>query len=618
MPRKISQLEAATDVTASDLIQIVDIEDTGMAVSGTNKRATAQLMANELGKISSVISTGSTASRKLVDRFSDVVNAKDFGAVGNGVADDTAAIQAAINAGKGPVFLPNGVYLVSSEIVIKDGTGLIGENPFWKRRSGYVYSGDKNTVIKYVGTGGTDSCVIRASKKAVGIPGTDFSPPDTDDLINIQIKNIHVNANGLAEYAFYFYRCGNAGNVVDSITCEKAAKDNVVFLGMFAGYFGTIGAYQAVGRGIVVGDDIWDWENVYSNTGFNCYNFNATFIAANNGTSNTFVEYTSFTYPITNAPSTDDDNCGIYIRAGRGSKFKISSEGNKGRSLIVSADSSGGGPVYCSCDYFEGNGAGIKVEKYGRFSNGVTLDMGFLFPNTQGSINPENIKIYPNSANDGPGYSDEWLSINRLLGASGYITFNINSNTNKFSISNSSGGIKYTSKRPVKFGVIGKGAFKGDSTLSDIMYIKGDPIINTFYGDGATVNFTLEFAPTGANQTSVYVDGIRKTAGTHYTISGTTLTFTSGNTPVDGAAISVAYSNMTLTRTGAGIYLITFNVPQPDSEYSVSVSNIQNDGQSTVAISSKSVNSFQIRTSKVAFPTVLSDNGDFIDFTVVR
>jgi hypothetical protein len=565
-----------------------------------------------------VTATGSTTARNLDDRFADVVNVKDFGAVGDGVADDTAAIQAALDLQKGPVFMPNGVYLVSSEIVIKDGTGLIGENPFWKRRTGYIYSGNKNTVIKYVGVGGTNSCVIRASKKAVGIPGTDFVAPDTDDLINIYIKNIHVDASGLAEYAFYFYRAGNAGNVVDNITCEKASKDNVVFLGMFAGYFGTIGSYEAVGRGIVVADDIWDWTNVYGSTGFNCFNFNATFISANNGTSNTFVEYTGFVYPPTSAPDSDNYNCGVYIAAGRGSKFKISSEGNKGRSLII-VPSSGGGPTYCSCDYFEGNGAGIKIEKYGRFANGITLDMGFLFPNTQSlTLKPENIKIYPDSVNGGPGYSDEWININRLLGASGYITFNINSDTNKFKIENSSGGIKYINKRPVKFGIFGKGYFKGDATLSDIRYIQGNPIIDTFYGDGITANYTLSYAPTNQDETSIYINGLRRTAGTHYTVSGTTLSFTSGNIPANGAAISVAYSNMTLTRTGVGIYLITFNIPEPDNQYSVTVSNVQNDGESTVAVSSKNVNSFQIRTSKVASPNVLSDNGDFIDFIVVR
>jgi hypothetical protein len=113
MPKKISQLESATDVTASDLIQIVDIEDTDMAVSGTNKKATAQLLANELGKISSIISTGSTESRKLVDRFADVINVKDFGAVGDGVADDYNAINAAVaqlNLVGGTLFFPPGHY----------------------------------------------------------------------------------------------------------------------------------------------------------------------------------------------------------------------------------------------------------------------------------------------------------------------------------------------------------------------------------------------------------------------------------------------------------------------------------------------------------------------------
>jgi hypothetical protein len=50
MSTKISQLTSATDVTASDFIQIVDVEDGVMAPSGTNKKVTASLLAKELAK----------------------------------------------------------------------------------------------------------------------------------------------------------------------------------------------------------------------------------------------------------------------------------------------------------------------------------------------------------------------------------------------------------------------------------------------------------------------------------------------------------------------------------------------------------------------------------------
>src|SRR5262249_29143957 len=67
-----------------------------------------------------------TTARTMPERLADVKNVKDFGAVGDGVADDTAAVQAAINAASAwglnnygamwgcDVFLPPGVYKISS------------------------------------------------------------------------------------------------------------------------------------------------------------------------------------------------------------------------------------------------------------------------------------------------------------------------------------------------------------------------------------------------------------------------------------------------------------------------------------------------------------------------
>ncbi len=60
---------------------------------------------------------------------SAVVNVRDHGAVGDGVADDTAALKAAIAAQPpgGAVFLPHGAYLVSDSLVLRADSTLVGE-----------------------------------------------------------------------------------------------------------------------------------------------------------------------------------------------------------------------------------------------------------------------------------------------------------------------------------------------------------------------------------------------------------------------------------------------------------------------------------------------------------
>jgi len=52
---------------------------------------------------------------------------KAYGAVGDGTTDDTAAIQATINAAAGDVtFLPSGTYKITAPLVTKAGGSLIG------------------------------------------------------------------------------------------------------------------------------------------------------------------------------------------------------------------------------------------------------------------------------------------------------------------------------------------------------------------------------------------------------------------------------------------------------------------------------------------------------------
>ena len=74
-------------------------------------------------------STGSVV-RNTGDKLRESVSVKDFGAIGDGVHDDTVAIQAAITYAQAPtgsyldkeVFFPPGMYNVSTPLVLKHGT----------------------------------------------------------------------------------------------------------------------------------------------------------------------------------------------------------------------------------------------------------------------------------------------------------------------------------------------------------------------------------------------------------------------------------------------------------------------------------------------------------------
>jgi hypothetical protein len=62
------------------------------------------------------------------------INVRDYGAVGDGVTDDTAAVQAAINAaGSGLVVFPSGVFMIRGVKVNNKGTAIRGDGRFGTR-----------------------------------------------------------------------------------------------------------------------------------------------------------------------------------------------------------------------------------------------------------------------------------------------------------------------------------------------------------------------------------------------------------------------------------------------------------------------------------------------------
>jgi hypothetical protein len=65
-------------------------------------------------------------SRTVQAKLRESVSVKDFGAVGNGVADDTVAIQAAMSSGAKGVYFPQGTYKVTAQITVPPNVTVTG------------------------------------------------------------------------------------------------------------------------------------------------------------------------------------------------------------------------------------------------------------------------------------------------------------------------------------------------------------------------------------------------------------------------------------------------------------------------------------------------------------
>jgi hypothetical protein len=104
-----------------------------LALSATGQRVGTPSITSDLSQ-SRVTASGSTTARSLRDRAADTVNVKDFGAKGDGVTDDTGAIQAALTAAaarKTKLVFPDGTYNVSAPIAINStyfGVAIEGAN----------------------------------------------------------------------------------------------------------------------------------------------------------------------------------------------------------------------------------------------------------------------------------------------------------------------------------------------------------------------------------------------------------------------------------------------------------------------------------------------------------
>ena len=154
----------------------------------------------------------STIPRLISDGFGDLLSVKDFGAVGNGIADDTAAIQAAINAvtaiGGGTVYLPKGTYLISSGFTIT------------------------TTAVNFVGQGNGWSAMPNLS-------ATSVTTIKASAVMSYMIKFNNIN-NGA---------CGIQDILLDG-SASLYANTGLILDGVQGGYFKNVGVLNAYNGGL--------------------------------------------------------------------------------------------------------------------------------------------------------------------------------------------------------------------------------------------------------------------------------------------------------------------------------------------------------------------------------
>ena len=149
----------------------------------------------------------------------DWINTAQRGAVGDGIHDDTAAIQAAINACPkgGIVYLPRGRYKTTATLDLKDGVSLLGSH--------------SNLMVGPGMSGGDYPCYIQAQGPFVGTSVIQIVGDDdgTHPAISAEqrIVNLMLDGSQLTGTAVDgIYAKGNVQNVILDGVCVRQMPNN--------------------------------------------------------------------------------------------------------------------------------------------------------------------------------------------------------------------------------------------------------------------------------------------------------------------------------------------------------------------------------------------------------
>ena len=209
-------------------------QDAGASLVGADDAASGSLFTTVQGFITRLRSSAGAAlvgfiqagvgavSRTLQSKAREVVSVKDFGAVGDGIADDTAAIQLAVNYGF--CFFPEGTYKIT-DALISTGPNL-------------VMKGADVAISKIVMTGVASPILsISGTKQRFCVEGLTFDGGshgiyytggnNVDKAASITCCKFNNQTNG----SIYFDESGFINGKIENVEIASDAKYGIYFQG---------------------------------------------------------------------------------------------------------------------------------------------------------------------------------------------------------------------------------------------------------------------------------------------------------------------------------------------------------------------------------------------------
>lgn len=230
--------EAARDALFTDLASsaagkgaelISAVGGSGGAVFSTVKGFINRILSSIGSSLVGYLPAGTGAvATDVQSKLRESVSVKDFGAVGDGVTDDTAAIQLALNTGKS-VYFPQGTYLITAGLTITANyQTLYGDGPLSKI---ICNTGSTDNGVNMITATGKTGCVVE--RLFIQNSGYGKTMPLAGVFTGMGVGIVFINCHACKAVDNYVYKCGSAGQGVTGIyfssSTECLAEGNHVF-----------------------------------------------------------------------------------------------------------------------------------------------------------------------------------------------------------------------------------------------------------------------------------------------------------------------------------------------------------------------------------------------------